>query len=55
MPHGIGGSRIFPEEGAPTPGEGMALTYDFVNFCRKLHENEEILAAKGGARPLRPP
>ena len=30
----------FPEEGAPT--------YDFVNFCRKLHENEEILAAGGG-------
>ena len=38
----------FPEEGAPTPRG--APTYDFVNFFRKLHENEEILA-----RPLRTP
>ena len=36
----------FPEEGAPTPRG--ASTYDFVNFHRKLHENEEILAARGG-------
>ena len=38
----------FPEKRAPT-------RYDFVNFCWKLHENEEILAARGGAHPLRPP
>ena len=32
-------------------------TYDFVNFCRKLHENEEILAARGVGRasPAPPP
>ena len=34
---------------------GGAPTYDFVNFRQKLHENEEILAAGGGGRPLRPP
>ena len=45
----------FPEEGAPT-SRGGAPTYDFVNFHRKLHENEEIFAAGGGGeRPLRPP
>ena len=44
----------FPEEGAPTPGGG-APTYDFVNFCRKLHENEEILAARGGRASPAPP
>ena len=49
----------FPRGGAPTPGG--APTYDFVNFRRKLHENEEILAARGGgarvpcAPPLDPP
>ena len=43
----------FPEEGAPTPRG--APTYDFVNFRRKLHENEEILAARGGASPAPPP
>ena len=44
----------FPEEGAPTPRG--APTYDFVNFCQKLHENEEILAAGGGGMcPLCPP
>ena len=33
-----------------------APTYDLVNFRRKLHENEEILArGGGGARPLHPP
>ena len=51
---GSGGSRISPRRGRQLPGGG-APTYDFVNFCRKLHENEEILAARGGGRPLRPP
>ena len=31
----------FPEEGALTP-KGGAPTYYLANFCRKLHENEEI-------------
>ena len=47
-----GGSRISPRRGRQL--SGGAPTYDVVNFCRKLHENEEILAARGGARPLRP-
>ena len=44
----------FPEEGALTP-KGGAPTYYLVNFSRKLHENEEILGQRGGARPSRPP
>ena len=44
----------FPEEGALTP-KGGAPTYYLANFSRKLHENEEILGQRGGARPLRPP
>ena len=44
----------FPEEGCQLPGG--APTYDIVNCCGKLHENEEILAAGGGARvPCAPP
>ena len=47
----------FPEEGAPTLKGGGAPTYYLPNFSRKLHENEEILAERGGARPwpLTPP
>ena len=49
-----GGSRISPRRGRQLPGG--APTYEFVNFRRKLHENEEILATGGGGgRPLRHP
>ena len=44
----------FPEEGALTP-KGGAPIYYLANFSRKLHENEEILGQRGGARPSRPP
>ena len=44
----------FPEEGALSPKGGVP-TYYLANFCRKLHENEEILGQRGGARPSRPP
>ena len=45
----------FPEEGALTP-KGGPPTYYLPNFCRKLHENEEILGQReGGTHPLRPP
>ena len=49
-----GGSRIFPGGGggAPTPKVGTRTYF----FGRKLHENERILAPRGGrARPWRPP
>ena len=32
----------FPEEGAPTPGEG-APTYDFAKFFQKLHDTRSPL------------
>ena len=48
-----GGSRISPRRGRQLPGG--APTYDFVNFCRKLHENEDILAARGGRASPAPP
>ena len=34
--------------------KGGAPTYYLANFSRKLHENEEILGQRGGARPSRP-
>ena len=42
----------FPEEGALT--QRGAPTYYLANFCRKLHENEEILG-RGGTRDACPP
>ena len=45
----------FPEEGALIPKGGGAPTYYLANFSRKLHENEESLGQRGGARPSRPP
>ena len=47
-----GGSKISPRRGRQLPGG--APTYDFVNICRKLHENEENLAARGRASPAPP-
>ena len=44
----------FPEEGALTPKGGVP-TYYLANFCRKLHENEEILGQRGGRVPRGPP
>ena len=44
----------FPEEGALIP-KGGAPTYYLANFSRKLHENEEILGQRGGARGTRAP
>ena len=46
-----GGSRISQKE-APTP-MGANLLFDQF-FSRKLHENEDILAKRWGAHPLRP-
>ena len=44
----------FPDGGAPTP-EGGAPTYYLTNFSQKLHENEENLTQRGGARVPAPP
>ena len=44
----------FPRGGGAN-SQGGAPTYDFVNFRRKLHENEEILAAGGARVPCAPP
>ena len=44
----------FPEKGALTP-KGGTPTYYLANFSRKLHENEEILGQRGGARALAGP
>ena len=44
----------FPRGGGAN-SQGGAPTYDFVNFCRKLHENEEILAPGGGRASPAPP
>ena len=44
----------FPRGGGAN-SQGGAPTYDFVNFRRKLHENEEILAARGARVPCAPP
>ena len=44
----------FPRGGGAN-SQGGAPTYDFVNFRRKLHENEEILAARGGRASPAPP
>ena len=43
----------FPRGGG-TNSQGGVPAYDFVNFYRKVHENEEILAA-GGVSPAPPP
>ena len=43
----------FSRGGGANP-KGGAPTYYLTNFCRKLHENEEILG-RGGARDARPP
>ena len=45
----------FPRGGGTNPKGGGAPTYYLANFSRKLHENEEILDQRGGARPSRPP
>ena len=46
----------FPRGGGANSQGGAPPTYDFVKFCRKLHENEEILAAGGGGGvPCGPP
>ena len=44
----------FPRGGGAN-SQGGAPSYDFVNFRRKLHENEEILAATGAHVPCAPP
>ena len=44
----------FPRGGGANP-KGGAPTYYLVNFSRKLHENEEILGQRGGARDACPP
>ena len=44
----------FSRGGCANP-KGGAPTYYLPNFSRKLHENEEILAERGGACPWRPP
>ena len=44
----------FPRGGGANP-KGGAPTYYLTNISQKLHENEEILGQRGGARPLRPP
>ena len=44
----------FPRGGGTNPKWGEP-TYYLANFSRKLHENEEILGQRGGARPSRPP
>ena len=41
----------FPQGGAPTPKVGMRAYF----FGRKLHENERILAPRGGRVPGAPP
>ena len=50
----------FPRGGGANPKGGGAPTYYLANFSWKLHENEEILGQRGGARiprapPLDPP
>ena len=42
----------FPE-GVRQPQRG-ASTYYLTKFPRKLHENEEMLTQRGGARPSHP-
>ena len=44
----------FLRGGGANPKGGGAPTYYLANFCRKLHENEEILDQRGGAS-LAPP
>ena len=44
----------YPRGGGANPKGGVP-TYYLANFSRILHENEEILGQRGGARPLRPP
>ena len=44
----------FPKGGGANP-KGGSPTYYLANFCRKLHENEEILGQRGGARVPRAP
>ena len=44
----------FPRGGGANP-KGGAPTYYLANFSRKLHENEEILGQRGGARVPRAP
>ena len=41
----------FSPGGVPTPQVGVRTYF----FGRKLHENERILAPRGGARPWRQP
>ena len=48
-----GGSRISQRRGANP--KGGAPTYYLANFSQKLHENEEILGQRGGARVPRAP
>ena len=43
----------FPRGGGTNP-KGGAPTYYLANLFQKLHENEEIMGQRGGARPLRP-
>ena len=49
-----GGSRI-SQMGGRQPQRGGAPTYYLTNFSQKLHENEENLTQRGGARPCAPP
>ena len=44
----------FPRRGGANP-RGGAPTYYLTNFSQKLHENEENLTQRGGARPCAPP
>ena len=44
----------FPRGGGANP-KGGPPTYYLANFFRKLHENEEILGQRGGARVPRAP
>ena len=44
----------FPRRGGANP-RGGAPTYYLTNFSQKLHENEENLTQRGGARVPAPP
>ena len=45
------GSRISPKRGRQLPGGGGEPTYDFVNFFRKLHENEKKFGRRASPAP----